>query len=382
MFKETLIKQILHKCRHLKNVFSDALDKFHFPLCKSVREKSVISSIPVFARCFSSRSYKTMFEAVSNAIFREKLLRQGKLLAEIKDRVWWIVKYFLLIEGFFIIVCIFLVGCQSAQRREGSTKENRSLEVLLMNDIQDGTLDMPFEQACLIASGVDSNKKMNAYLAKIDILISRIKQETDVNSISDPLKKADIIFGWLQSNINEGTYNDCYDFRDTLNLKVGNCLSYAIRFTTVCRHFGVDMKSVFIPGHIYNMVVFDGQTRYYEHTHSDGIVKEMDLYNDQKRIMKDEELIAEIFLYKARNANNDMKYEESCKNCQCALMCSPDDNRPVILLIDNYIAQKNYDEAFRCLNNYLSRHPNDKKFFKNTYVLLQRLSKKEDNKIE
>lgn len=85
---DTLIKQILHKCRHLKNVLSDALGKFHFPSCKSVREKSVISSIPVFARCFSSRSNKTMFEAVSNALFREKLLRQGKLLAEIKDRVW------------------------------------------------------------------------------------------------------------------------------------------------------------------------------------------------------------------------------------------------------------------------------------------------------
>lgn len=88
---------------------------------------------------------------------------------------------------------------------------------------------------------------MNAYLAKIDILISRIKQETDINSISDPLKKADIIFGWLQSNTNEGTYNDCYDFRDTLNLKVGNCLSYAIRFTTVCRHFGVDIKASLSP---------------------------------------------------------------------------------------------------------------------------------------
>jgi len=292
------------------------------------------------------------------------------------------VKYFLLIEGFCIIVCIFLVGCHSAQHTEFIHKRNPNhLEIPLINDMEDGRLDMPFEQACLIASGVDTDKKMYAYLTKIDLLISRMSQETDINKTSDPLTKAKIIFDWLQKNANEGVYNDCYDFRDTLNLKVGNCLSYAIRFTIICRRFGIDMKNIFVPGHIYNMLVSNEQTHYFEHTHSDGIVKKMDKYHPQKKVMKDRELIAEIFLYKARNANSDMKYEESCRNCQRALMCNPDDNRPVILLLDNYIAKKNYEEAFRYLNEYLSRHPDDKKSFKNTYILLQKLCKKGDNKL-
>lgn len=247
-------------------------------------------------------------------------------------------------------------------------------------DLEDGQLDMPFEQACLIASGVDTGKKMQRYLAKIDLIVSRISHETDINKTSDPLAKAQVIFDWLQKNANEGVYNDCYDFRDTLNLKVGNCLSYAIRFTIICRRFGIDIKNIFVPGHIYNMLVANGQTHYFEHTHSDGIVKKMDKYNPQRKIMKDEELIAEIFLYKARNANHDMKYEESCKNCRLALMCNPSDSRPVILLLDNHIAKKNYEEAFRYLNDYLSRHPDDRKSFKNAYILLQRLCKKgEDN---
>lgn len=250
-----------------------------------------------------------------------------------------------------------------------------------MRDVEDGRLDMPFEQACLIASGVDTGKKMQAYLTKINLLISRINHETDINRTSDSLTKAEIIFDWLQKNANEGVYNDCYDFRDTLNLKVGNCLSYAIRFTIICRHFGVGIKNVFIPGHIYNILTSNGQTRYFEHTHSDGIVKNADKGHPQKKMMRDEELIAEIFLYKARNANNDMNYEESCKYCRWALMCNPHDNRAVILLLDNYIAKKNYEVAFQYLNDYLSLHPDDKKYFKNIYALLQRLYKKEDDKI-
>ncbi len=276
-----------------------------------------------------------------------------------------------------------LVGCYSAQHKEFIPNRNSNhLEISLLHDMEDGQLDMPFDQACLIASGVDTGKKMQAYLKKIDLLISRIGHETDVTKTSDPLAKAKIIFDWLQKNANDGTYNDCYDFRDTLNLRVGNCLSYAIRFTIVCRHFGIDIKNIFIPGHIYNMLVSNEHTHHFEHTHSDGIVKKTDLYNPQKKVMKDTELIAEIFLYKARNANVDMKYEESCKYCQRALTCNPDDNRPVILLLDNYIAKKDYEEAFRYLNDYLLRHPDDKKSFKNAYILLQRLCKKEDDKIQ
>ncbi|MDN3513076.1 MAG: transglutaminase-like domain-containing protein [Candidatus Brocadia sp.] len=291
-------------------------------------------------------------------------------------------KYSPSIKGLFVALVVFLVGCHSAQHTEGIRKENYNhLEISLMRDVEDGRLDMPFEQACLIASGVDTGKKMQAYLTKINLLISRINHETDINKTSDSLTKAEIVFDWLQKNANEGVYNDCYDFRDTLNLKVGNCLSYAIRFTIMCRHFGVGIKNVFIPGHIYNILTSNGQTRYFEHTHSDGIVKKADKGHHQKKMMRDEELIAEIFLYRARNANNDMKYEESCKYCRWALMCNPHDNRAVILLLDNYIAKKNYEVAFQYLNDYLSLHPDDKKYFKNIYALLQRLYKKEDDKI-
>ncbi len=291
-------------------------------------------------------------------------------------------KYFLSIKRFFIVTSVFLVGCHSVQHTEFIQKRSPNhLELFLLQDMEDGQLDMPFENACLIASGVNSDKKMQTYLRKIDLVISRISHETDVNKTSDPIAKAGIIFDWLQKNANEGVYNDCYDIRDTLNLRVGNCLSYAIQFTIICRHFDIDIKNIFVPGHIYNMLVFREQTRYFEHTHSDGIVKNADKYHPQKKIMKDKELLAEIFLYKARNTNSDTKYEESCKNCQRALMYNPDDNRPVILLLDNHIAKKNYEEAFRYLNEYLSRHPNDKKSFHNTYILLQRLCKKGDNSL-
>ncbi|HHT9115891.1 MAG: transglutaminase domain-containing protein [Planctomycetes bacterium] len=286
------------------------------------------------------------------------------------------------ITGFFIISLIILAGCHSAQYTEFINKKvPNQLETSLINDIQDGRLAMPYEQACLIASGVNSDKKMKSYLTKIDALISRINRETGINNTIDPLTKAQLIFDWLQRNANEGTYNDCYDIRDTLNLKVGNCLSYAIRFTIICNRFGIDIKNIFIPGHIYNMLLVEKQEHYFEHTHSDGIVKNADSDHPQKKIMNDLELIAEIFLYKARNANNEMKHEKSIKYCQQALTCNPYDNRPVILLLDNYIAKKRYEEAFRYLNDYISHHPDDKKTFKNTYTLLQRLCKKGDNKL-
>ena len=286
------------------------------------------------------------------------------------------------ITGFFILSLMILAGCHSAQYTEFINKKvQNQLETSLINDIQDGLLDMPFDRACLIASGVNADKKMQSYLTKIGTLISRINQETDVNNTTDLLTKAQLIFDWLQRNANEGTYNDCYDIRDTLNLKVGNCLSYAIRFTIICNHFGIDIKNIFVPGHIYNMLIAGKQTYYFEHSHSDGIVKNSDRDNPQKKIMNDLELIAEIFLYKARNANNDMKYEASIKYCQQTLLCNPHDNRPVILLLDNYIAKKRYEEAFRYLNDYITHHPDNKNSFKNTYTLLQRLCKKGDNRL-
>ena len=286
------------------------------------------------------------------------------------------------ITGLSIVFLITLAGCHSAQHTEYfNKKDTNQLETSLINDIQDGRLDMPFDRACLIASGVNTDKKMQSYLTKIGTLLSRINQETNANNTTDLLTKAQFIFDWLQRNANEGTYNDCYDIRDTLNLKVGNCLSYAIRFTIICNRFGIDIKNIFVPGHIYNMLLVEKQEHYFEHTHSDGIVKNADRDNPQKKIMNDLELIAEIFLYKARNANNEMKHEKSMKYCQQALMCNPYDNRPVILLLDNYIAKKRYEEAFRYLNDYITHHPDDKKTFKNTYILLQRLCKKGDNRL-
>lgn len=291
--------------------------------------------------------------------------------------------HFLLTKGFCIVLFITIVSCQPVQNiTSGSKKYSNNLETSLIKDLEDNRLDMPFDQACLIASDVDSDKKMQRYLVKIDLLISRINQETDIQKTNDPPTKAKILFNWLRENTYEGIYNDCYNLRDTLNLKVGNCLSYAIQFTILCRHFGVDIKNIFIPGHIYNMLVSREQTYYFEHTHSDGIVKYADKYHPQKKIMKDEELISEIFLYRAHNANNNMRYEESMKYCQQALRCNPHDNRTVILLLDNYLAKKNYEDAFQYLNEYLSHHPDNKKSFKNTYTLLQRVCKKVDNRFK
>lgn len=284
-------------------------------------------------------------------------------------------------EGVCIISLLILVSCNSVQNAQiNSKKYSNNLELSLIKDIQDGLLDMPLEQACLIASGVDNDKKMQKYLVKMNLLITRIDKETDINKATDPLTKAKILFHWLQENTYEGIYNDCYDIRNTLNLRVGNCLSYAIQFTTVCRHFGIDIKNIFIPGHIYSILVSDGQTYYFEHTHSDGIVKQPDKNHPDRRVMKDTDLISEIFLYRACNANSNLKYEESIKYCQQALLFNPHDNRPIILLVDNYLKEKNYKEAFQYLDNYLSHHPGEKKSFANTYILLQKICKKEDNK--
>jgi tetratricopeptide (TPR) repeat protein len=289
-------------------------------------------------------------------------------------------KFLLLVKGFCIISFAILVGCNSIENtRFSSKKHSNSLKISLTEDMADGQLDIPFEQACLIASGVDTYKKMQRYLARIDFLIFRIENETDIHKASDPLTRAKILFDWLQKNTNEGVYEDSYDLRKTLNLKVGNCLSYAIQFTIICRHFGIDVKNILIPGHIYTMLAVNGEKYYFEHTHSDGIVKRADRYHPQKKIMKDTELISEIFLYKARNANRHMKYEKSTQYCQQALHFSPHDHRPVILLLDNYLVKKNYKEAFRYLNEYLLQHPDEKKIFRNTYILLQRLGKKGDN---
>lgn len=260
------------------------------------------------------------------------------------------------IKKVFLISLTIIAGCNSVKDTGLNNKGYlNSLKRNLTEDIKDGRLDMPFEQACLIASGVNTHKKMQRYLAKIDHLIFRIGNETVVSVTDDPLTRSKILFDWLQKNTNEGIYEDSYDFRKTLNLKTGNCLSYAIQFTIICRHFGIDVKNILVPGHIYSMLEVNGERHYFEHTHSDGIVKRADRDHPLKKIMDDTELISEIFVYKARNANSHMKYEESIQYCRQALLFSPHDRRPVILLLDNYLARKNYRDAFHYLNDYLAK---------------------------
>jgi len=291
-------------------------------------------------------------------------------------------KHFPQAKKWCIVLFVLLIGCHSLQHIDSNDeKSQNNLEVSLIQDIADTHLDMPFGEACLIASGVKTAKKMREYRGKLNHLIYLIGMETGVAKTNDPFEKAQIIFDWLQTNANEGTYKDCYDVRDTLNLKIGNCLSYAVRFTVICRYYGVDVKNIFIPGHIYTLLEINGQIRYFEHTHSDGIVKKIDKDVLQKKVMRDEDVVAEIYLYRAHNANNDLQYEESSKDCRLALMFKPRDSRFIILLLDNYIAKKNYHEAFLCLNKYLDLYPDDKKSLNNTYNLLQRLDKKGENKL-
>lgn len=290
-------------------------------------------------------------------------------------------KYVSRTKKWFVVFLVLLIGCHSLPYINSNDENSQNnLEASLINDIADGRLDMSLEDACLIASGVNSANKLGEYREKMNHLIALIGRETGVARTSDPLAKAQIIFDWLQANANEGTYKDCYDVRNVLNLKIGNCLSYAVRFTVICRYYGVDIKNVLIPGHIYNLLEINGQVRDFEHTHSDGMVKNMDKNDPRKKVMKDEEVVAEIYLYRARNANNDLRYDASSKDCRLALMFNPHDSRFIILILDNYIAKKNYHEAFVCLNEYLTCYPDDKKSLQNTYNLLQRLDKKGDNK--
>lgn len=277
-----------------------------------------------------------------------------------------------------LFASLLSTGCANSTKKGTSV----NLENSLVNDLADGQLDMPLDRACLIASGVTREKALQKYLEKIRMLVSRIKQETGINNTINPSEKASILFNWLQENENNGVYKDCYDFKDTLNLKVGNCLSYAVRFTILCRQFGINnIKNVLVPGHIYNIINDHGKILYFEHTYTDGRVKETDIHNPQRKIMKDRELIAEIYLYRARNANSEKKYEQSLKYCQLALLGSPDDKRPIILIVDNYVAKKDFNHAFYYLENYLNNNPDDKQSLENTYIILRRLCRNSNTTI-
>lgn len=284
---------------------------------------------------------------------------------------------------FFCLLPFFIfIGCQSTQQTyQVNQYTYNDIEMSLLRDIKDSHLDMPLDRACLIASGVHNNRKIQAYQKKIDLLILQITKETNVNSVENPIEKAKTIFDWLKENASEGSYRNCYDFKDTLNIKVGNCLSYAIRFTILCRHFDVEIMNIFVPGHIYNMVSDNDHDHLFEHTHSDGIVKKKDRYHPQRKIMKDVELVGEIFLYKARNYNTNADYDKSVKFCEQAMLCNPEDNRPMILLLDNYIAKKEYEMAFIHLDKYLEQYPDEKNFFNKTYILLKKLCDKKDQKL-
>src|SRR4030065_2009651 len=96
----------------------------------------------------------------------------------------------------FCLIHLFIFhGCLPARQSYLTSQyAYNACEMSLLRDIKDNYLNMPFDRACLIASGVHSDKKIQAYQKKIDLLISRITKETSVNNIDNPVEKAKTIF--------------------------------------------------------------------------------------------------------------------------------------------------------------------------------------------
>ena len=59
-----------------------------------------------------------------------------------------------------VVFLVLLIGCHSLQHINSNDENSQNnLEASLIKDIADGRLDMTLEEACLIASGVNSAKK-------------------------------------------------------------------------------------------------------------------------------------------------------------------------------------------------------------------------------
>ena len=158
----------------------------------------------------------------------------------------------------------------------------------------------------LIASGVETQKDLDNYLAKLNTLYQQV--EADITAANE-LTRAQALFQWLwRKKPNRSARWGSYKLTEVLDAqldpnieKVGNCLGLTVLYHLLAHRLGLEVKAVHVEDafgqgpHVFSILYTNKSAIDIEHILRNGFDFKGHLDNPYRTVWGNAELIADIY---------------------------------------------------------------------------------------
>ncbi|MDY6893428.1 MAG: tetratricopeptide repeat protein [Chloroflexota bacterium] len=186
----------------------------------------------------------------------------------------------------------------------------------------------------LIASGINDQKGLSVYQARIDMLCKEIEADTPPG---DDLQKARGLFDWLWTKKptryeTQGNFRLMTVIDAQLSLseeKVGNCLGLTILYNVVAQSFGLKTGAIYLDDafgigpHVFSVLVIDNATIDVENIVPHGFDFREHLNNPQRKLWGNTGLIADIYHSIGNQLMEANNLEEAVQHYSKAIRLNP-----------------------------------------------------------
>lgn len=262
----------------------------------------------------------------------------------------------------WLLLLALLGGCSSQNTTSlspiqiNSIQENKTLEQTLIEDIQDGTLDMPLIRASLIAGGC-VDPMVNFYEKKMGDLSQEILRDVEKRNYFGDFEKACLIAEGIHRRVNGTDYAIRMDEMASPRIRKGNCVIQAILFYDICQKQGIDTGMLRNFGHAFNFVDVEGQRTPIDATREDFSPSDENLKDDSLEYRTPIDILSDIYCNRGAKMILENKPEEAERFFRIGLEFDP--NNMVIFenLVTLYYHKRDFEKALDALDKYASYYP-------------------------
>lgn len=128
------------------------------------------------------------------------------------------------------------------------------LEDRLLADAADGKLDqLGLASAAFIASGATDDKRLARYVSQFKSLVDQAKAAVHAAGKTDA-EKGRLVFAWLHQGFFARYRSNWTDLTDVFDTREFNCVSSATLYNAVGEQFGLDLRAIEVPDHVFSLL--------------------------------------------------------------------------------------------------------------------------------
>jgi tetratricopeptide (TPR) repeat protein len=231
-----------------------------------------------------------------------------------------------------------------------------SLEGRLLEDIQDGKLDMPLLEASLVAAGND-DLMIPEYMGELRKLSEEILRTVEREGYINNLEKAKLIAGEIRDRITDvrGEFN--LNTVANPNSPEGNCLSRSILLHHLCSLSGIDSGFTATYDHIFNHINLETGEGIYIDVAGEDFSPGDSLFDPSWENLSIEQVVASVYCYRGFKLGLEKNYDEAINAHLNGLQFDARDISNLINLVEAYRGAKRYGEALHTTDQFMTMYP-------------------------